>query len=129
MQPQRLFVYGTLRRDRDMQHTRFSQDGEVLGLGRIRGTMYNLGAFPGVQPMGAGKVTGQVIDFSDLDRNEWGKYLGRTDAYEGVPHLYRREQVVVEMEGGDFVEAWVYYFNQNADDFALIPSGNWLERS
>ena len=37
--------------------------------------------------------------------------LEALDRYEGVPHLYRREEVDVEMVGGGTVRAQVYVWN------------------
>lgn len=62
---QLFFVYGTLRRGDDNHITRLSPAPQFIGEASIAGTMYHLGAYPGVTLGGLGRVVGEVYAVSD----------------------------------------------------------------
>ena len=96
--PDRLFTYGTLM-------TGFSRrpllGGAVLeGLGRIRGSLYHFGEYPGVVLDGGGWVAGELYHVPDLparlpvlDREEWCEPADETRS------LYLRRTVSVHWLG------------------------------
>lgn len=55
-----VFVYGTLRRGDDNDITQLSPPPQYVCDASIRGTMYHLGAYPGVVLGGTGIVQGEV---------------------------------------------------------------------
>ena len=131
----RVFVYGTLRQDlgEDMS---LASEGNAVGLGQIPGLMYSInGWYPGVvppEPQASGElpqVTGQVLDFEPLDDYEWVTQLRTFDAYEGVPALYTRNRVMVTLDDGSKIPAYVYYFvNQSSlTKDRLVESGDWAD--
>ena len=102
----KLFVYGSLKPGFSNYALieRFVHDARS---GRIRGILVDLGSFPALIP-GDGFVAGVLLELDQVA-------LAITDRIEGyVPDrdrcLYWRKQVVVEMDDGGQVTAWVYEF-------------------
>jgi gamma-glutamylcyclotransferase (GGCT)/AIG2-like uncharacterized protein YtfP len=126
--PDRLFAYGTLM-------TGFSRRpliGAALleGLGRIRGSLYHFGEYPGLVLDDRGWVTGELYRVPDLparlpalDREEW------CDPVDEARSLYVRRRVPVHAAGGEVREAWVYAYNERSGPAAgrgpRIESGDW----
>lgn len=128
--PDRLFTYGTLM-------TGFSRrpllGAAVLdGLGRIRGSLYHFGEYPGVVLDGRGWVAGELYHVRDLparlpvlDREEG------CDPTDETRSLYVRRPVPVHGVGdaGEVRDAWVYAYNERfgaaADRGPRVESGDW----
>ena len=55
-----VFVYGTLRRGDDNDITRLKPEPLFVGSAAIAGTLYDLGAYPGIRLGGEGLVHGEV---------------------------------------------------------------------
>ena len=126
--PDRLFAYGTLM-------TGFSRrpllGGAILeGLGRIRGSLYHFGDYPGVILDDRGWVSGELYRVPDLrdrlpalDREEW------CDPADETRSLYLRRRVPVHAAVGEVREAWVYAYNERfgpaADRGPRVESGDW----
>ena len=124
----RLFAYGTLM-------TGFSRRpllGEALleGLGRIRGSLFHFGEYPGLVLDGHGWVAGELYRVPDLparlpvlDREEW------FDPADETGSLYVRRAVPVHGIGGEVREAWVYAYNERfgaaASRGPRVESGDW----
>jgi gamma-glutamylcyclotransferase (GGCT)/AIG2-like uncharacterized protein YtfP len=126
--PDRLFTYGTLM-------TGFSRRpllGEAVleGHGRIRGSLYHFGEYPGVVLDDRGWITGELYRVPDLaarlpalDREEW------CDPVDETRSLYLRRTVPVHTAGGEVREAWVYAYNERFGPAAgrgpRVESGDW----
>jgi gamma-glutamylcyclotransferase (GGCT)/AIG2-like uncharacterized protein YtfP len=126
--PDRLFTYGTLM-------TGFSRrallGAPILeGHGRIRGSLYHFGDYPGVVLDDWGWVTGELYRVPDLaarlpalDREEW------CDPADETRSLYVRCRVPVHAAGGEVREAWVYAYNERFGPAAgrgpWVESGDW----
>jgi gamma-glutamylcyclotransferase (GGCT)/AIG2-like uncharacterized protein YtfP len=126
--PDRLFTYGTLM-------TGFSRHpllGRAIleGLGRIRGSLYHFGDYPGVVLDDRGWVAGELYRVPDLparlpvlDREEW------CDPADDARSLYVRRRVPVHAAGGEVREAWVYAYNERFGPAAgrgpRVESGDW----
>jgi len=124
----RLFTYGTLM-------TGFSRrpllGAAVLeGLGRIQGSLYHFGEYPGVVLDGRGWVAGELYHVPDLsarlaalDREEW------CDPADETRSLYVRRAVPVHGVGGEVREAWVYEYNERFGAAVRrgprVESGDW----
>ena len=102
MKTYKLFVYGTLKMEpRDTHY--------------ISGKMWNVGQFPCIKLGGLERITGQLIDVTDID-------LGRLDRYENVPVLYTREKTVAYKVGKDGTgqEVYIYEWARETNDLRRI---------
>ena len=99
----KLFVYGTLKNGKGKR-------------AHVRGTLYNLGYYPGYTQTGNDLVEGEIHDITTDE-------LKKLDLYEGVPQgLYRRE--VIKTEDGDNV--WVYIYAMSIHPTVpKIADGRW----
>ena len=112
---EKVFVYGTLRRDGACPITR-TYGGEYLGVCLIPGRLRSISdAFPALVESKDGLVTGEVYRISD-------SILARLDTYEGYPQFYQRKRVSTY-----FGTAWVYYMEKDPErTAAYISSGDWI---
>lgn len=117
-------VYGTLRMGQRANHL-IQGVGEFKGAGVITTPcrIANLGGFPAICPnlVGEHKPKVDVYDVKDL---------APLDRYEGFPHLYTREELSVELESGDTIDATVYVMNDPNDTSRApeVPNGDWCNR-
>ena len=125
-QPDRpVFVYGTLRRGQVNDINRLRPAPRYLGPSRLRGTLYDLGPYPGVLLGGAGEVQGEVYVVTPaLER--------QLDVIEEVAPVpsgeYRRRCVEVEV-AGQRLRCLVYEIDPaRVPGRAVIASGDWLQR-
>jgi gamma-glutamylcyclotransferase (GGCT)/AIG2-like uncharacterized protein YtfP len=126
--PDRLFCYGTLM-------TGFSRrpllgPARLEGRGRIRGSLYHFGEYPGVILDDRGWVAGEVYRvpdlaarFPQLDEAEW------CDPADETRSLYVRRTVPVHAEDAPVRDAWVYAYNERFGPAAgrgpRVESGDW----
>ena len=122
-----LFVYGTLRSEsgHPMNEVLRGYGGRV-GLGRVRGALYDLGRYPGAVETRetAAFVHGEVYLLRDPGRD-----LEALDRYEGLDEKrpeFRRDRIDVELDDGRTVEAWIYLYNRPTAGLARIRSGDYL---
>jgi gamma-glutamylcyclotransferase (GGCT)/AIG2-like uncharacterized protein YtfP len=116
-----VFVYGSLRRgNAGAMSVRFP-DATYVAEGRVRGSLYDLGEYPGLVLDGAAPVvTGEVYEVDD-------DTLDRLDKFE-LTSDYIRKQVEVE-HGLERTDCWIYVPERDAGIFTdceLIESGDWL---
>ena len=120
-----VFVYGTLRRGEERDLNRLQPAPVFMGLGKINGTLYNLGSYPGVRLGGLNWVHGEVYQITpDLERQldeieeVWPQPTGE----------YVRCEVVVQCAGQE-VNCLVYEVAwQRTQGRAVISSGDWVNR-
>jgi len=110
-----LFAYGTLMRGYAL-HRVLARGTTYLGLGRVRGTLLDLGSYPGLVE-GRGTVTGEVYH---LDAPE---LLPAVDRAEGYNFERRRRRVV--MAGGRPAWAWVYHYRGPRSGAHLLAHGDY----
>jgi gamma-glutamylcyclotransferase (GGCT)/AIG2-like uncharacterized protein YtfP len=117
-----VFVYGTLRKGDDNDITRLQPPAQFIGTAWIQGTMYHLGAYPGVLLGGSNRVQGEVYAISAdleqvLDRIE-GLSLQSTDEY-----AKRHINVAV---AGLLLNCVVYEINPDrVQGHSVVISGDW----
>ncbi len=129
LQPDKLFVYGTLRRGFD-PHEYLRSFARFVGRGRIAGRLYDLGEYPGAIPseLPGEEVEGELYELGDL-----GRQLKTLDDYEEFDpkhpekSLFIRQQVDVSLEGGERLKAWAYLLPRKPLDARRITSGDYLE--
>src|SRR5687768_9028254 len=122
-----LFAYGTLMPGCAPAAMRSACDRmEVVGHGTVRGSLYDLGQFPGVVE-GGGIVHGLVLR---VPTDAWAKL----DEYEACPSpdspegLFRRVRTRAKMEDGGEVECWLYVYARDVTGLRPVESGRWVKR-
>lgn len=112
----RVFVYGTLRRGQPAHDFLAKQRfvGEARTIAAFE--LVDLGAYPGLVRGGETSVVGEVWAVDDST-------LARLDRYEGHPHLYLRQAIV--LHSGETAQAYVMAAEQ-ARGRAAIPGGDWV---
>lgn len=127
--PEYVFVYGTLRQDSPHPlATLLAREARPVGVGSLRGRLYDLGAYPGVvlDPEGEHLVHGEVLELRD-----GSTVLAMLDDYEGCsppnppPALFIRDRATIELSGGRRIEAWVYTCAHPCDESRFVPGGRW----
>lgn len=105
---------------------------ELVGPCTIKGTLYDLGHYPGLVS-GDGNVAGELYRFKfelpDPRATEAFRLLDsyeRYDAHDLSESLYRRH--VVRLAQPD-VDAWTYVYNHPVEEKLLIESGDWRDYS
>jgi gamma-glutamylcyclotransferase (GGCT)/AIG2-like uncharacterized protein YtfP len=93
---ERLFVYGTLRREGTARH--FLRQSTFVGLGSVRGTVIQKNGYLGMIP-GDTVVPGELFEISE-------ELFSRLDAYEGSGYARRLTEIEYE---GEKMTAWVYW--------------------
>lgn len=125
-QPDRhVFVYGTLRRGEVNDINRLRPAPLYLGPARIRGTLYDLGPYPGVVLGGTDWVQGEVYAITP----ELEHQLDVIEEVAPVPSgEYARRQVELEVDGRP-LRCLVYEIDaQRVQGRARIQTGDWLQR-
>ena len=120
-----VFVYGTLRRGQANDITRLRPVPRWVGEGRVRGTLYHLGAYPGIVLGHAGWVQGEVYAIPEalepvLDAIE------EMDPPEAAE--YTRQMVAVETARGTAM-CLVYALKPHlVPGLGAIEGGDWCAR-
>lgn len=115
-----VFVYGTLRRgNAGAMSVRFP-DSKFVADARVGGSLYDLGAYPGLLPDESNSsVMGEVYEVDD-------ETLKKLDEFEASSN-YRRRRVEISL-GARSRTCWTY---EPDPEFyspgTLITSGDWLE--
>lgn len=122
-----VFVYGTLRRGGSNDINHHAPAPRAMGDGTIAGTLYNLGAYPGVRLGGTDRVRGEVYGVAPeveamLDRLE--------DVRSDEMGEYRRRHAQVSLDDGRNLDCLVYEIHPERVRLApLIASGDWFGRA
>jgi gamma-glutamylcyclotransferase (GGCT)/AIG2-like uncharacterized protein YtfP len=127
-----LFVYGTLRKAcRHEMHRVLERSARCIGNATVRGTLYDLGLYPGLVTSGddADVVKGEVYA---LDPDRAQATLTDLDRYEGCattdqePHEYRRETVRARLVDGTEIAVVTYVLNRPHAGLLRIPDGDYV---
>ena len=125
-EPLAVFVYGTLMRGLSRHH--FMSDGRFEGEASVKGRLISLGEYPALLD-GAGTVRGELYSFDDLP--------AALDVLDDVENFdpanpeeseYIREVRRVDRDGTQ-LRAWLYIYNQPAENAPIISSGDWRRPS
>ncbi|MGE0593302.1 MAG: gamma-glutamylcyclotransferase [Vicinamibacterales bacterium] len=124
-----VFFYGTLMAPFNRRE-RLHIDPSLtwVGHGRIAATLFDLGIYPAAVPSGEYLVRGEVHRMEHPVQ-----VLRALDELEGYrpsepeSSLYTRELITVELESGETVTAWAYFYNAPLGRAERIASGDYLE--
>jgi gamma-glutamylcyclotransferase (GGCT)/AIG2-like uncharacterized protein YtfP len=105
---------------------------QFCGEGSVRGVLYDLGEYPGavVDESANVRVYGAVFRIP-----EGSGVLEELDHYEGYDptspgsSLFARKRCEISMADGSVVECWIYEYNGNPGDAAIIASGRYRGKS
>jgi gamma-glutamylcyclotransferase (GGCT)/AIG2-like uncharacterized protein YtfP len=120
----KIFVYGTLKVGGRLSKP-FDGVRTSVKVGKIKGTLYDLGSFPGVKLEGDYIITGEVHTYTDSILIE--KALDRIEGFikDGHPsNLYNKRQIQVETDAG-VEKCLVYEFAKSIDTLNKIEEGIW----
>ena len=115
-----VFVYGTLRRGAAREMSIRFPNSKFISDARVSGSLYDLGAYPGLMLGGATSlVIGEVYEVDD-------EILNRLDDFEAASD-YWRKQVEISF-GTERRTGWTYEPNPEVYPLrTLITSGDWIE--
>jgi gamma-glutamylcyclotransferase (GGCT)/AIG2-like uncharacterized protein YtfP len=117
MAAQIVFVYGTLRRGECNHPVMMPYMVRALGKGRIRGQLYDLGAYPAIDISQSGVVTGEWTLVTE-------EGLKRLDLLEEYPEYYDRT-IVTDVTRQ--IQGWVYHMTGRIPRNAVrIGHGDWV---
>jgi gamma-glutamylcyclotransferase (GGCT)/AIG2-like uncharacterized protein YtfP len=120
-----LFIYGSLMRGFDLHH--YMTGATFIGEGRIRGTLVNLGRYPGLVA-GRGDVRGELYALEDPAQLEALDDLEEYDPERVENSEYVRAERDVQLDDGRTCRAWVYVYTRDATGYPAIASGDWRRR-
>ena len=120
-----VFVYGTLRRGGRNDIARFRPPPRFVAEARLRGTLYDLGSYPGAVLDGGGPLVGEVYAITpalelQLDELEEVRPDGSGE--------YIKREVRVEVAGRE-IDCLIYEIQPaRIAGCGVIASGNWFDR-
>jgi gamma-glutamylcyclotransferase (GGCT)/AIG2-like uncharacterized protein YtfP len=115
-----VFVYGTLRQGGVRAMPELFPGAKFVGRAKVRGWLYDFGAYPGLMIDEAGSlVTGEVYEIDD-------EILAGLDEIE-APAFYERKQIEVALDNQSR-HCWIYEPKLELyPQRSLISSGDWIE--
>ncbi len=127
-----LFVYGSLRSGfRSPAYEYVSRYFDLVGEGKVKGLLYDLGTYPAAKPSNENKfIVGEL--YRIRNENEFAWAMGQLDDYEGVhvdfdeTQLYRRDITEVYIDN-KITNAWIYWYHGDVTGKPIIESGDVLQ--
>ena len=117
-----LFIYGTLKQG--FSNHRYLAGSKFLGTARTQEkyAMYSDGLPFVIMTEPVSQIQGELYQVDDIT-------LDLLDDIEGHPNWYRREQVEICLDDGNYsiTKAWVYFNKDNTG--TLVPSGIFSSNS
>jgi gamma-glutamylcyclotransferase (GGCT)/AIG2-like uncharacterized protein YtfP len=101
MQNIKIFSYGTLQKSK-FSRNREHKKGSITGAYALTNTAHSV-----LQELKKGHTTIKGILFS-VTQDE----INEIDDYEGLPHLFKRVEKVIDLDDGTKETAWVYILNE-----------------
>jgi len=133
MNPNYIFVYGTLRRDANSEmHQLLAKYAEFVDDATYQGKLYKIDYYPGAVPSDnpSDAVQGEVYRLHQAD-----VALLLLDQYEEFgpefpePNEFIRKKQSVLLKNGCTVAAWVYVYNHPISSLELIKPANFIQYS
>lgn len=121
-----LFVYGTLLPDfKHPMGILLADNAEMVGQGLSNGKLFDLGEYPGLQKSEKHQVKGCV--YKIINEELWTEL----DWYEGYTgnenDEYIRTVEKIQMNDGQQIDAWVYFFQPSLPEELHIKDGDYLD--
>lgn len=132
MNPDYLFVYGTLRRDANSEMSRLlAKYAEFVSDAGYCGKLYQIDYYPGAVPSDNlnDRVSGEVYRLHQAEI-----VLPLLDQYEEFgpafpePNEYIRRQQTVLLNNGHSVSAWIYIYNRPTAGLEPITSASFIRQ-
>jgi gamma-glutamylcyclotransferase (GGCT)/AIG2-like uncharacterized protein YtfP len=127
-----LFVYGTLRQDRNGRMHHYLKNRAVfIDKASLPGKLYLILDYPGAVP--SPDDSGHTVQGEVYRLRHPTTVLQQLDEYEECssqfpkPHEYQRLETTVMLASGKPVQAWVYWFRHSISGLKQISSGDYLE--
>jgi len=121
-------VYGSLRKGHGLSDLPEELSDLLVdgGACEIKGTLYDLGDYPGLRP-GKSTVVGELYKVSDRDKDNRAFRL--MDEYERYHAANKRDSLylrqLVRLQHPD-IDAWLYVFNEDVTGRPVIEHGDWV---
>ncbi|MFD2255958.1 gamma-glutamylcyclotransferase [Luteolibacter algae] len=125
MNPEHVFVYGTLRRG-GSNHFRMN-GADFIGSGRVAGKIHKIDWYPALVCGGDQSVRGELYRIKST------AHLKALDDFEGItsdaeePREYRRIKVETMLDSGAIQEAWVWEWIGDLCDSTPLEGDDWLD--
>ena len=126
MSVRHVFVYGTLRQGEARDINRLLPAPRLLGNARVAGTLYHLGAYPGLVLGASGPVHGEVYEIS----GELERLLDEIEEVWPQPsgEYCKREQLVRLDENAEDILCVVYELAADrVPGMPVIVCGDWIQ--
>lgn len=128
-----LFVYGSLRSQfKHAAYAYISKYFNLVGEGRVRGKLYDLGSYPGAIPAtDESFIIGELYQIKNSE--DFYRAMELLDEYEGVnpsegePPIFKREPATIFLKEANQTTAWVYWYAGFIEDQPLITSGDIVD--
>lgn len=124
----KVFVYGTLKEGRPLDHRQFADLRTSVEEATIEGGIFNLGAYPTIKLDVEGVVIGEVHTFQEKDINGVINIMDQIEGYDPLypdGGLYNRHEVKATLEDGEVVTAWAYEYKGAVDPKRRLEDGVW----
>ncbi len=124
----RLFVYGTLRKGYSLHRVLRRIRARYVGKGRIQGSLYDLGEFPGAVTSSSvrKRIEGEVYELPHPDAQL--KELDRLEEFDSdrpEDSLFVRRMSTVRLASGRRMRAWVYFLPRRPLKGRPIAQGDY----
>ena len=119
----KVFVYGTLLKGMSRSHSLSTSRFE--GFGVIRGSLYDLGSYPGIVDFD-GSVYGEIYDIDSSTLVALDHIEGYDINYPESSLYSRKEVNVTLLNDGSRLRAYTYFYNASSlDEYHHISSGDY----
>lgn len=124
----RLFVYGTLRKGYSLNRVLRRMGARYVGKGRIQGSLYDLGEFPGAVTSSSmrKRIEGELYELPHADAQL--KELDRIEEFDSERpenSLFVRRISTVRLANGRRMRAWVYFLPRRPVNARPIAQGDY----
>ena len=126
----KIFVYGTLRRGFALHPELKKLGARYLGKGRVTGTLFDLGEYPGLIRSGGNgsRVEGELYEIkSPSEQLPVLDKLEEFDAKRPGKSLFVRKRVTVTLKQGVRTRAWGYVLPRKPRHARVIASGIYAD--